>query len=111
VSPAGTLGRGGSFQRGVNCPLALRRLPVGGAGSRFTHCVGKRKEIIRARLRGAGRHCQPQYFPAARYRQGACMLLAQIVAMWFSVGGQRPKNSSGIRIDIRERGYRGLAAG
>jgi hypothetical protein len=72
--------------------------------------VGESEQIIGSRFRllldGESDH-----FPTARCRESLSMLLAQVVAMWFGLVGERTEDGCGVSVGIRQRrGSRTLAA-
>lgn len=86
--------------------LWLRRARRG-----ITDGVGEGQEVVRAGLLWGGRHSQPQNFPTARNGQRARMLFTEVVAVRLGVGGQWTEHGRGVRIHVRQGGYRRLAAG
>ena len=99
-----------SFKGGVVAPLGGRlrlRRKRGGV----PHGIRKGKEVVWSGLLGSGRHCQAQDFPTPGYRQRIGMLFAEVVTVWLGVRGQRPQDRGGVCIDVRQGGYRRLAAG
>ena len=76
----------------------------------IAHRVGKSQQIIGSWLRLLLDH-EPDHFPTARRRKGLRMLLAQVVAMWFRLVGQRTEDGCGVSVGVRQsRGCRPLAA-
>ena len=76
----------------------------------IAHRVGKSQQIIRSWFRLFFDR-EPDHFPTARRRKGLRMLLAQVVAMWFRLVGQRTEDSCGVSVGVRQsRGCRPLAA-
>jgi hypothetical protein len=72
--------------------------------------VGKSQQVIACWFRLLFDH-EPDHFPTARCREGLSMLLAQIVAMWFRLAGQRTEDRCGVPVGICQgRGGRALAA-
>ena len=54
--------------------------------------------------------CVSDHFPTARRGEGLRMLLAQIVAMWFGLVGERTEDRCGVAVGVGEcRGSRTLA--
>ena len=54
---------------------------------------------------------QPDHFPTAWCRESLGVLLAQVVAMWFRLAGQRAEDRCGVPVGIgQSRGRRTLAA-
>ena len=106
MPPAGALGCGRSFQGGVDTAPALAGFRHGGPGRRLPDSIGQVKEVIGTGTGRAGRHRQPQHFPAARDGQGPGVLLTQVVAVRLGKGRQRPQNSGGVGIDVRQSGHR-----
>jgi hypothetical protein len=86
--------------------LGSGRLRLCRQGSGVPHCIGQGQQVIRARLLRSGGHREAQDFPAPGDGKGVCMLLAQIVTMRLSVGGQRAKDCGGVGIDVRQGGHR-----
>jgi len=110
VPPACPFSACRSFKRGM--VAALR----GGLGLRrerggVPNGVGKRQQVIGPWLLGGGRHGQAQHFPATGNRKRIGMLLAEVVAVRFRVGGERPQDCGGVCVHVRQGGYRRLAAG
>lgn len=110
MSTACAFGAGWRFQGGVVCPLG-GRLRLRGEGGGVADGVGKGQQVVGTRLLRGGRHGQPQYFPAAGNCQRISVLLAEVVAVRFGVGGQRTQDGGGVGIHVRQGGYRRLAAG
>lgn len=67
-----------------------RRARLLGTGCRFAYGVRERFEIVMARLQGVRIGCEPDHLPAAGRYQPFGMLAAQVVAVRFGIGGQRP---------------------
>ena len=67
----------------------------------IAHRVGKSQQVIGSRFRLA-LDGEPDHFPTARRREGLRMLLAEVVAMWFWLAGQRTKDRRGVSIGIRQ---------
>jgi len=86
--------------------LWLRRARRG-----VTDGVSECQEVVRPGLLWGGRHGQPQNFPTARNRQRARMLFTEVVAVRLGIGRQWTEDRGGVRIDVRQGGYRRLAAG
>ena len=88
------------------CRLCGRRI-VGQPD--IAHCVGESEQIIGSRFRllldGESDH-----FPAARRREGLRMLLAQVIAMWFGLAGERTEDRCGVSVGIRQRRGSGTLA-
>jgi hypothetical protein len=65
--------------------------------------VGQSEQIIGSRFRllldGESDH-----FPTARRREGLRMLLAQVVAVWFGLVGERAEDRCGVSVGIRQCG-------
>ncbi len=75
----------------------------------LTNSIGQCLKIIRCRLERIWIGGDAHDLPAARRSQALTVHLAQVVAVWLCVGGQRSKDGSGICVDIRQgRGRRGL---
>ena len=110
MSPACPFGSRGCFQGGMVAPLR-GSLGFRGKRRRVPHGVGQRQQVIGSGLLGGGRHCQPKHFPAAGNRQRIGVLLAEVVAVGLRVGGERAQDSSGVCVNVRQGGYRRLAAG
>jgi hypothetical protein len=87
------------------------RLRLGRKGRSVANGVRKGKQIVRPWLLRGGRHRQPQHFPAAGNCQRISMLFAEVIAVGFRVSGQRAQDCGGVRIHVRQRSYRRLAAG
>jgi hypothetical protein len=87
------------------------RLRLRGARRGIPDGVCERQEVIRPGLLRGGRHGQPQHFPATRNRQRVRVLFTEVVAVRLGIGGQRPQDGGGVRIHVRQGGYRRLAAG
>ena len=72
--------------------------------------VGKSQQVIAGWFRLLVDR-EPDHFPTARCRESLGMLLAQVVAMWFRLAGQRTEDRCGVPVGIRQsRGSRTLAA-
>jgi len=55
--------------------------------------------------------CEPDHFPTARRRKSLRVLLAQVITMWFRLGGQRTEDRRGVSVGIcQSRGRRTRAA-
>ena len=72
--------------------------------------VGEREQIISSRFRllldGESDH-----FPTARGGEGLRMLLAQVIAMWLGLVGERTKDRCGVSVGVgQRRSSRTLAA-
>ena len=71
--------------------------------------VGEREQIIGSRFRllldGESDH-----FPTAWRREGLRMLLAQVIAMWLSLVGERTKDRRGVSVGVRQRRGSGTLA-
>jgi hypothetical protein len=71
--------------------------------------VGEREQIIGSRFRllldGESDH-----FPTARGGEGLRMLLAQVIAMWLSLVGERTKDRCGVSVGVRQRRGSGTLA-
>ncbi len=102
----GSFSSGRGFKRRMGATLTGRRGHLGRQGSGVPDRVGQRQEVIRAWLLRRGRHGQAQNLPAPRDSERIRVLLAKIVTMRFGVGGQRTKDRRGIRVDVRQSGYR-----
>lgn len=111
MSPAGALCGSGSFQDAWRRTVASRWFLVRRTRGCLTNGVCQCQEVVRAGLRWMRWHSQSQYFPASGHSQRSGVLLAKIVTMRLSVGGQRAQDSGRVCIDVRQSGYRGLAAG
>jgi hypothetical protein len=90
----------------MGATLHRRLLRLVGQGRSIPDGIRKGEQVIRAGLLGSRRHRQPQDLPAPRDRQGACVLLAQIVTMRLGVRGQRTEGCCGVCIDVRQGGHR-----
>ena len=64
--------------------------------------IGEREQIIGARF-GLLLDGESDHFPTARRREGLRMLLAQIVAMWFGLVGERTEDRCGVSVGVGER--------
>jgi hypothetical protein len=75
----------------------------------IAHRVGEGEQIIGSRFRllldGESDH-----FPPARRRQGLRMLLAQVIAMWLGLAGERTEDRCGVSVGIRQRRGSGTLA-
>jgi hypothetical protein len=72
--------------------------------------VGEREQIIGGRF-GLLLDGESDHFPTARRREALRMLLAQVVAMWFGLVGERTEDRCGVSVGVGERrGSRTLAA-
>jgi hypothetical protein len=109
VAAAGALRGGGRLKSRVRCPLP-RGLGRRTGGS-LTDSISQREKVVGTRLRRLGRHGEAEYFPPARNRERTGMLLAEVVTVRLCVGCKRAEDGGGVRIDVRQRGHRGLAAG
>ncbi len=102
------------FQRGGAEPLSQTIRPglilVRNTPRRLPDGISQRQQVIIAALRCHLRHREPEHLPAPRNRQPLGVNPTQVVAVWFSVGGQRAENSSGVRIDVRQGGDSRLLA-
>ena len=92
----------GALSRG----LGLRR-----KGSGIADGIRQGQQVIGPRLLRGGGHGQAQHLPAARNGQRIRVLLTEVVAVGFCVGGQRAEDRGGVCIYVRQRGHRRLAAG
>jgi hypothetical protein len=90
----------------MGAAFAGRWLGLDRQGSGIADRIGQGQEVIRSRLLRSGGHGQAQNLPAPRDREGIGVLLAQIVTVGLGVGGQRPKDRGGIRVDVRQGSYR-----
>ena len=93
MSPASTLGGGGSFQDAWGCTVAGGWFLVRRTGRCLPNGMCQCQEVVRAGLRWMRWHRQSEYFPASRHGQGSGVLLAKIVTMRFSISGQRTQDS------------------
>ena len=64
--------------------------------------IGEREQIIGGRF-GLLLDGESDHFPTARRRGGLRMLLAQIVAMWFGLVGERTEDRCGVSVGVGER--------
>jgi hypothetical protein len=72
--------------------------------------IGERQQIIGGRF-GLLLDSESDHFPPARRRESLRMLLAQVVAVWFSLVGERTEDRCGVSVGVGERrGCRTLAA-
>jgi hypothetical protein len=106
VAPAGPFGAGWGLQCSMGAALRRLLLRLDGQCPHVPDRIGQGEQVIRARLVGCGRHGQPQHLPAPGHRKGVCVLLAEIVAMRLSVGGQGAEDSGGVCIHVRQGGHR-----
>jgi hypothetical protein len=106
VSPSGTFRSGRGFERCVRPPLGGRRLPLDRQGSSVPDRVGKSQEVVRAGLLGRGGHGQAKNLPAPGNGEGISVLPAQVVAVGLRISRQWTKDRRGVRVDIRQGGYR-----
>ena len=96
----------GGMVRALGGGLGLGR-KRGGIADGVRQC----QQVVRPGLLGGGGHRQTQDFPAARDGQRVSMLLTEVVAVRFRVGGQRTQDRGGVCIYVRQGGHRRLAAG
>jgi Zincin-like metallopeptidase len=68
----------------------------------ITHRVGKRQQIIGARL-WLLLHHESDHFPAAGRRQRLGMSLTEVIAVWFNLMRQRTQNRRGIPVGVGQR--------
>jgi hypothetical protein len=80
---------------GINC----HRLRSGG----FTHKIGEGFKIIAAGLEHLSVDREPNHVPSARGGEPLVVDIAQVVTVRFRIASQRPNDSRGIGIHIRER--------
>ena len=64
--------------------------------------VGKSQQVVGARLRLLLDN-EPDHFPAAWRRQGLCVRLAEVVAMWLDLVRQWTQDRRGISIGVSQR--------
>jgi hypothetical protein len=110
VPPTCTFSAGRSLEGSMVGALG-GRLRLWGEGGGVADGIGKRQQVIGSWLLRSGRHGQAQHFPSAGHRQGIGVLLAEVVAVRLGVGGQRTQDGGGVRVHVRQGGYRRLAAG
>jgi hypothetical protein len=53
---------------------------------------------------------ESDHFPASRRREGLRMLLAQVIAMWLGLVGERTEDRCGVSVGIRQRRGSGTLA-
>jgi len=92
VSASGSFGSRGRFERGMGAALTLLRSGRCGPRRRLPDSVCQGQEIVRARLWRLGRHGEPQDFPAPGNGERVSVLPAEVVAVRFGVGGERPQH-------------------
>ena len=67
--------------------------------------VGECLEILRDANR-IDLGLDPDQFPATRRGEPACVGFAEVIAVGFDVGGERPEHGRGIGVDVGQRGVR-----
>ena len=91
VSAPGAFGSRGCFERGMGAALPLLR--SGRCGPRrLPDSICQGQKIVRAGLWRLGRHGEPQDFPAPGNGKRVRMLPAEVIAVRFGVGGERPQD-------------------
>ena len=106
MAPPGPFNAGRSLKRRMRATVGRWLLDGGGQRRNVPYRVGEGQKVVRARLLRCGRHGQPQDLPPTGNRKRVSVLLAEVVTMWLRVGGQGAKNSCGVRIHVRQGGYR-----
>ncbi len=92
VSAPRSFGSRGRFERGMGAALPLLDSVRCGPRRRLPDSICQGQKIVRARLWGLGRHGEPQDLPTSRNGQRVGVLPAEVVAVRFGVGGERPQD-------------------